>query len=362
MNLNNGRVPVRIEFGIGKLDHLRSLVSDRAVLLVTTQGFVRRGVAARAASLLHDTPRILAETTPNPTFKDIERQLASLQGEKFGVIVGIGGGSVLDTAKALAVGLQQRDPAFIERLLKKELPELLYPALPVIAVPTTAGTGSEVTPWATIWDDDAKKKHSLQQANLWPESCICDPELTLTVPREITVQTGLDALSHSLESIWNKNADAVSRKYAVEAAKIILADLPRLARNLGNLELRSSMLRAALLAGLAFSSTKTALAHAISYYVTANKGVPHGIACSFTLPDILDRIGGKDVSVDSALSEIFGTVNGDRLREMYRELGVSTHFEDYGVRLDEMQKIRDSLAGNDRAGNSLVAFDEVFRS
>src|SRR5262249_34120474 len=135
---------------------------------------------------------------------------------------------------------------------------------PLVAVPTTAGTGSEVTPWATLWDRKAGAKDSLH-VNAWPEAALGDPSLTTSAPHAVTRNSALDALSHALESIWNVNANPVSDTLAVEAARSVIATLPRLLAAPDDVALRTAMSRAALMAGLAFSNTRTALAHSISY-------------------------------------------------------------------------------------------------
>src|SRR5699024_9920605 len=124
----------------------------------------------------------------------------------FNVIVAVGGGSVIDISKALSIYFDTTNERAIERIEAmlvdgKSYTDIQYK--PIIAVPTTAGTGSEVTPWGTIWDDINKKKFSIHTDELWCEVALCDPSLTVTLPKELTVQTGLDALSHSLESLWN---------------------------------------------------------------------------------------------------------------------------------------------------------------
>jgi len=219
----------------------------------------------------------------------------------------------------------------------------------LIAAPTTAGTGSEVTPWATIWDSASLKKYSLHLDCTWPTVAIIDPQLMLTVPAGVTVSTGLDALSHALESIWNVNANPVSDTFAISAIEDILECLPRLRRDLGNQELRSRMALAALKAGLAFSNTKTALAHSISYEMTLHHGLPHGIACSFTLPLVLGLAWGHDAARDRTLQRVFGTDLQQaqaQLRDFLHSLDVKTEFADYGVNATEAEAmIRFALQG-----------------
>jgi alcohol dehydrogenase len=220
-----------------------------------------------------------------------------------GVVVGWGG-SVIDAAKVLAAA--GGDFARVRDHLVAGAP--LDPALilPVLAVPTTAGTGSEVTCWATVWDAAGGRKYSIAHERLYPEAAIIDPALTLAAPRGLTLATGLDALSHALESLWNVNANPVSARHAIAAAGIVLEVLPRLVERLDDLDLRSRQAEASLLAGLAFSNTKTALAHNISYDVTLRHGTAHGIACSFSLPQVMRWAIGQDAECDRRLAAIFG--------------------------------------------------------
>jgi phosphonate metabolism-associated iron-containing alcohol dehydrogenase len=204
------------------------------------------------------------------------------------------------------------------------------------------GTGSEVTPWATIWDRHAGKKHSLHLPETWPEAAVVDPELMLTLPAGVTVQSGLDALSHALESIWNVNANPVSDTFAVAAAREVMATLPALLANPGDVALRGRMATAALKAGMAFSNTKTALAHSISYEMTLRHGLPHGIACSFTLPMVLSRARGADPGRDAVLAQVFdGDLAGAprRLEAFLREVGVAPEFSAYGVSEEESRRM-----------------------
>jgi alcohol dehydrogenase len=173
-------------------------------------------------------------------------------------------------------------------------------------------------------------------------------------PAPLTLSTGLDALSHALESIWNVNANPVSARYAVGAAQLILDYLPPLIDDLGNLDLRSKIAQAALYAGLAFSNTKTAIAHNISYPITLRWGVPHGIACSFTLPTVLRSMAGVGGFRESSLNDIFGSdlqKGSDTLARFMTSLGVGIRFADYGIQPDDGGSIVDAAFAGDRGRN-----------
>ena len=258
------------------------------------------------------------------------------------MIVAVGGGSALDTAKALMVGTQSGEFDALVALLATGKRFKPHRVKTLIAVPTTSGTGSEVTGWATVWNRAAGKKYSLHLPETWPEAALVDPELTLSLPAGPTLAAGLDALSHSLESIWNLNANPVSDNHAINGARLVLATLPALMRNLGDLELRRRMALAALTAGLAFSNTRTALAHSISYDMTIHHGLPHGIACSFTLGMVLERAIGASAERDAVLARVFDVPLARApafLNEFLEGLGVSTRFESYGVSADESARM-----------------------
>jgi alcohol dehydrogenase len=222
-------------------------------------------------------------------------------------------------------------------------------AIPLIAVPTTAGTGSEVTSWATVWDTENAKKYSLARSDLYPTHAVIDPELMRSLPLDQTISTGLDALSHALESIWNINLNPVSANFAVSAAKSVMQHLVPLSKNLDDLVLRTHMAEAATTAGLAFSNTRTALAHSLSYPVTLHHGVPHGVACSFMLPDVMRSAVGASAACDETLKRVFGEdldAGVDQLTSLLSDLGIDGDPGSFGVTSDDWNSwINDAIDG-----------------
>ena len=348
-------MPTKIVYGINELDNIDKHINGRKTLLITSQGFISRGLDKKIKSLTDNIVDVISEVKSHPEFKDLEITYNKIQKIDFELILAIGGGSVLDASKLFSVYNDKKEYQFVEDIIKGKLSKKDYKLIPIISVPTTAGTGSEITPWATIWDMDEKKKYSLHLPNLFSEVAIYDPTLTLSVPLDITIQTGLDTLSHALESIWNKNVNPITVNYAIKSAKLVIDNLVVLSNNLENLEYRNNIIKACMYAGMAFSNTQTAIAHAMSYYITAHKGIDHGIACSFTLPMLIDNVIGKYEFIDDAFIEIFGELSSNKLRIILRELNISTKFEDYGISDEEFSKLRLSLQNNQRAGNSLVS-------
>lgn len=337
--------PVDTRFGWSSLLELADITENQKVALVTFPEARGLGLVDRIQDLLGDRlVYIIEDVQPNPDvaqLRDTYERFWQEAGDCH-TVVAVGGGSAIDTAKALIVGTESGCFDELLALLATGKPFVPARSKLLIAAPTTAGTGSEVTPWATIWDSASHKKYSLHLECTWPKVAIVDPQLMLTVPAGVTVSTGLDALSHALESIWNINANPISDTYAISAIEDILHCLPLLRRDLSNKELRSRMALAALKAGMAFSNTKTALAHSISYEMTLRHGLPHGIACSFTLPLVLGLAWGHDEARDRTLQRIFGNdlhKAQSQLREFLHSLDVKTEFADYGVTAKEAEEM-----------------------
>ncbi len=281
--------PVRINSGPGILSRLPELVPHQGILLlVTTPGFTRRGMTEKVLQLLKNYQVIVHDqTTPNPNLDDLDRATLKFNPHEVTGLIALGGGSVLDTAKVLGATLSSSFVNPLDAILRQNRKNESIRPIPVIAIPTTSGTGAEVTPFATVWDGLNKKKHSLSGEHIFPTHALLDPELTVTQPRNETLYTGLDAISHALESLWNKNRTPVSESLALHALTLANQALPIILEYPNDLENRARMQQSSLLAGLAISQTRTAIAHAISYPVTIHYNVPHGLACSFTLPGLI---------------------------------------------------------------------------
>ena len=164
---------------------------------------------------------------PNPDLEDLEEALPTLGGEDIDTVIGIGGGSSLDAAKIFAVALQAKDNAALSRVFRDGMPAAWARDVTLITVPTTSGTGAEVTPFATLWDRRRSRKYSVSGDAVYPDLAVLDPMLTITLPPDQTLFTGLDATSHALESLWNVHRSPLSALFAVEALELAVDALPR---------------------------------------------------------------------------------------------------------------------------------------
>ncbi len=356
--------PVHIHFGSDGLDRVASLIAGRRYAVVTYDEPYFDGLVGRLAEAAGGAGMLINNITPNPDFTMLRASCALLTGasECPEVIVAIGGGSVLDAAKVLAVssnGFEAVREHLESNGAQQSLPAR---AIPLIVVPTTAGTGSEVTSWATVWDTEAKRKYSLARDDLYPNDAVVDPGLMIALPRELTISTGLDALSHALESLWNVNANPVSTNFAIPAAREVLECLGPLAADLGDRSLRTRMAQAATMAGLAFSNTRTALAHSLSYPVTLHHGIPHGIACSFTLPGVMRSGIGANAACDDALRRVFGEdleAGVQRLADFLTDLGVAADYGGLGIRDNEWRSWIDDAIDGERGQNFIGPRERV---
>lgn len=224
--------------------------------------------------------RLFADTMPEPDVPSIERALAALQDGEHDCVIGFGGGSPIDSAKAVAVlaahGGACRD---------YKAPHVQdAPGLPVIAIPTTAGTGSEATRFTIVTDSDKDEKMLCIGLAYLPVAALVDYELTLTMPPRLTADTGIDALTHAIEAYVSRRANAISDHHALEAIRLIAPNLRRVWADGQDREARAAMMLGATHAGIAFSNSSVALVHGMSRPIGAHFHVPHGLSNAMLLP------------------------------------------------------------------------------
>lgn len=351
--------PGWIVAGPGCLARLAELARERDVLLVTSAGWVARGIVARLAAALEGARITLHDrVTPNPDIDLLDAALPALRQSPPALILALGGGSVIDTAKALALALPAVGWSFAGHFRAGgALPEA--EALPILAVPTTAGTGAEVTQFATIWDKADRRKHSLHSPALIPRGVLLDAELTLGLPRATTLHAGLDALSHALEAIWNRNANSLSDGFALQALRLIFAHLPAVLEQPDSRPDRAAMLEASLLAGCAIAQTRTALVHSMSYPLTAHLGVPHGLACGAFLAGVLAYNRAADDGRIAAAARALG--HGDAaglaaaLDTLLARIGLPGELAAHNITRDAAEGLAGEMITPARAGNNLRA-------
>jgi alcohol dehydrogenase class IV len=319
-------------------------------IIITSSGNLIR----QKLKTVFNSNSIFSKIESNPTFNSSQKAIIFSQEQEFDGVIAIGGGSTMDTAKtvmaALGTGIH-----IVEELLETTFP--FGHRVPSIFVPTTHGTGSEVTMWGTIWDKKEKKKYSISHVELYPNIAILDGSLTQSMPLDLSLITTMDALSHSFEAIWNKNANSVSTEYATEAICLILNNVKKLRNGLDNIEVRNVLLRASCIAGQAFSNTKSAAAHSISYPLTANFGIPHGIASSISLIPLLDINASR---INKALTSILRRLQMTGLNDLKEEIKklqysvLKYSLRDWGVKANQLNWLVSQSFTRGRIENNII--------
>jgi alcohol dehydrogenase len=285
----------RTRFGVGAIDDLATVVReigggpDARAFIVSDPGVVASGVTATVAGILEEDgmeTAVFGDVEPNPAMSVVERGGAELRA--FGIddviVVAVGGGSSMDTAKALS--LYATNDVGVADLGYEN--EDLASGRPIVAVPTTAGTGAETNMFGVITDEATGRKSYIGHRSVLPRACILDPELTLGLPPAVTGATGIDAITHSLESLVSRNPNPFAEAIALSVIRTIGAWLPRVVADGSDIEARSQMLVASHLAGLGQASgTGVGLVHALGHSIGARGRLPHGTALAAVLPQVL---------------------------------------------------------------------------
>lgn len=354
--------PTLIRCGRGSRAHLEQDIAGRRALLVSTRRGREQFTTDPVLGPLASKVNWVDSVTANPGISDIEATLHALPTTGFDVVVAFGGGSAMDFAKAVAslIGAQSHNLDLRELIASPEA-FLSTPPLPVIALPTTSGTGSEVTPFATIWDYDNKKKLSLASPNLFPSIAIVDAELTDGLPAVSTFASGLDALNQAFESVWNKNRSPVTIQLASRAIRLALDALPRLHSNLADTQARDNISEASLLAGLCISQTRTALCHSMSYPLTAHFDIPHGVACAFTMADVFGRCADAKPDIFDSVVRETGCASLEALLEavvtLLHQLDVSSNVRAAVSSLEDLVGLSGEMITPGRSDNFILPVD-----
>ncbi len=334
-------LPTRILFGVGALGNLR-LECDtsgwKSVLVVTDSGVRQAGLLNALTAQLEGLDYTVYDgILPNPTVQCIESALPQAQGRD--LIIAIGGGSVIDSAKAINA-VKTHGGSVLDYEGNDAVPG---PGGPLIAIPTTAGTGSEVTFIAMVTVPERTQKLPLVSRYLAPTLAIVDPELTKTLPPRVTAHTGLDALTHAVETLVSISAQPISDLLALQAIKLIAEHLPRTVKDGSEMEARASLSYAALIAGIAFNNGWVGLAHAIAHSLGGLYDLPHGLCCALALPATmefnLEAQREKYEQIARALGAPSAEAGVERVRKLMTEVGVPLHLRDVGVRESDLDKI-----------------------
>ena len=262
---------------------------DTKARIVTDKDLIKFGVADQVIAVLKDANipyEIFDEVKPNPTVKNVKAGIAAFQAAGADFMIAIGGGSSMDTSKA--IGIIINNPEFSDVVSLEGVANTKKKSVPVIALPTTAGTAAEVTINYVITDEENVKKMVCVDPNDIPTLAIIDPELMLSMPRGLTASTGMDALTHAIEGLITLGAWEMSDMFETKAIEMIAKWLPKAVENPSDIEARDGMATAQYIAGMAFSNVGLGLVHGMAHPLGAYYDIPHGVANALLLPFVME--------------------------------------------------------------------------
>ena len=364
----------QIEFiGKGEINKIRDILCEynpNNVFLVTGKNsYEQSGAKVVLDDLLSKYNKFhFNNFENNPKLYDIKKGISLFRENNCDLVLAIGGGRVIDIAKAINIlSVQQGNPEEYIRGIKK----IETSSKPLIAIPTTSGSGSEATHFTVVYIN--KEKYSLASPFILPNYSIVDPNLTLSLPKDVTASTGMDALSQAIESYWAVGSTDESKLYAKKAIELILKNLEKAANN-STIDSRIVMSEAAHLAGKAINISKTTASHAISYFFTSHYGIPHGHAVSLTLGqmfvynNLLDTylitdVRGKDY-VKITMQELYKILNINTseeahslINDLMRKINLETHLSELKIDLKkDINKVIESV-NIERLSNNPVKLD-----
>jgi len=338
-------LPVKVSFGVDSLNTLgeeaRKLAAKR-VLIVTDPGVYNAGLVNPVKEQLLEAKLkvdVCSEAEPEPSVSKLNAMAEELHKESYDLLIGLGGGSSMDTAKGLSVLLTHGGNAQ-QYFGINNVPG---PGIPVFTLPTTAGTGSEVTQNAIFGDPEQGRKVAIVSSHLIPRTAIVDPTLTYSCPPKVTAACGIDAFVHALECYTGNKANTFSDALALEAMRLIVGNLLTAVRNGSNKEARNRMSEGALLAGINIATSGTAAIHALAYPLGSQFHVPHGVANGLLLPYVTEYNLSANLPKYAKIAEIMGVETqglslqeaaergGKAIKTLVADIGIPLHLRNLGV-------------------------------
>ena len=291
----------------------------------------------------------------NPTIYQLFRTYTETREFLPDVIIAIGGGSVMDIGKSLCCLYNKEIKSVDDLRTIINQNDYAVSSTKWIGVPTTAGTGSEVTCWATIWDPEKNAKKSVKCSNNYAYAAIVDPELTADMPIKLAVSSALDAVAHAVESYWAKSSNITSKSLALQAIRLIMNNIDGLIE--GNPASHEAISQGSMLAGLAFSNTKTTACHSISYPLTMHYHIPHGTAVSMLLAPIL-KINEPEIENLPLLLETLSVKNADELKQRIHSIlsraGIAFKLRQWNVDFKQLPELSAQGITKGRADNNPI--------
>lgn len=365
MIIKNKFNSTKIIFGNNKRAILSKLIKKKNLLIVCSKRGRNKIIFDKKLSFINNNNIFwIDDVTSNPSLKYLQNKTKVLKCKKFDYIIAIGGGSVIDSAKVFLSFVCLKKKQTVKKLIHTIAKIRIKKLCNLVAIPTTSGTGSEVTPYATVWDEKNKKKLSLNHKILFPNIAIIDPVLTYDLPEEITIFTALDALNQAFESIWNKNATEKTIICATKSIKLSYNSLANLNKNINLKKVRTNLAKASVLAGLCISQTRTSICHSISYPLSLHFGIPHGLACAFSMIAIINYINKQNKFFFNDLFNISSIKNGknleNKLKKIFLHLKIKKKIKSYLKNKKKLFSLIDEMQTPGRSDNFIYKINNKF--
>ena len=319
-------------------------IGKTKALIVTDPGLIKFGVAKMVTDVLDEAAipyEIFSEVKPNPTVSNVQAGLDAYKASGADIIVAIGGGSAIDTAKG--IGIVSNNPEFADIVSLEGCAPTKHKSVPVIAIPTTAGTAAETTINYVIIDEEKQKKMVCVDPNDIPAVAIVDAELMYSLPKSLTAATGMDALTHAIEGYITKGAWSMSDMFEIEAVRMIARFLPVAVEEPQNAEARNGMAVAQYIAGMAFSNVGLGLVHGMAHPLGSLFDVPHGVANALLLPTVMEFNMEKCLDKYPEIARAMGVdITGmsreeaslaacEAVKALSLKVGIPQHMTDLGI-------------------------------
>lgn len=349
---------VQIIFGNKKISEIKRYTENMKRILLVTGPFFKNSSLTGKMKQECSIVDVFDNISPNPDVEEVNECSRLIRNKNIDGIIALGGGSTLDLAKAASIKAEQ-----IEEYLwgDKKIPQS---AIPLIAIPTTAGTGSEVTNVAVLTDRKLGRKAPMSSVLFFPKVAIVDPELTWTVSPYMTAVSGIDVLCHAIEGYWSKGHQPICDALAVHAIKLVLEYLPIAYSQPGHSLAREKMAEASVIAGMAFTLPKTTSSHACSFPLTNIYGIPHGEACGLTI-DYFVKINDADERTRQ-LANLLGFGNTEEFASAIKNLKETTklrmNLKDFDLKADQIEElVRESKTPN-LLNNPVFITDSILKN
>jgi alcohol dehydrogenase class IV len=346
--------PVTLRFGGGERHRLPELLAQQRALIVTGRETLER---SDSLHLLNEQVKRSSAVPPNPGDAEIDHLLSEAREHRAECVVGFGGGSAMDAAKVVAMLLGHWPNIAAYRARQASKPRITR----LIQVATTAGTGSEVTRWASVWNDGVKS--SVDEAAGFADIAIVDPELCHGMPPRLTLATGLDTMSHAMESLWGVHRSPLSEGYATKSLSLLAAHFEKACSGEADAETWEALALASTLAGLALSCTRSAAAHALSYELTGRFGVEHGLAVGLLCKSLLRWNQPAAPAGIAMIVEAMGQQSLEQVQDFidtcFRRAGLSPNLSTFGIGREDFAAVVGQASSSNRLGNNPGQLDSA---